>query len=178
MKSSSEDEAERFVVSVLPEAGIRQECLTMFADAVEEAHRCGRDRWAVTRTAEKVRLIVGHVIVCTFRDRPEHGPVWMALDEELLGTSNHRSLLERSGDWEWDVDQYPRYATIRSRNGYYSPSEKHAELWPMIRRLHFEAIRKAADHRAMDPRTSKGHSPEILRYIEKELGRQLPDPLY
>jgi hypothetical protein len=28
----------------------------------------------------------------------------------------------------------------------------------------------------MDPRTTRGHSPEILRYIEKELGRRLPNP--
>lgn len=80
-------------------------------------------------------------------------------------------------DWEWDVDQYPEYPTILSRNGFYSPSAKHSELRPTIRRLHFESIRKAADHRAMDPRTSKGHSPEVLRHIEKELGRRLPDTL-
>jgi restriction system protein len=30
----------------------------------------------------------------------------------------------------------------------------------------------------MDPRTSKGHSPELLSCIGKELGRQLPEPLY
>ena len=77
----------------------------------------------------------------------------MALDEELLGTSNHRSLLERSGDWEWDLDQYPEYSAIESRNGYYSPSEEHTEVWPTIRPLHFESISKAANHRALDPRT-------------------------
>jgi hypothetical protein len=178
MKISSEDEANRFVVSILPEPGIRQKCLMVFADAIDEAHRCGRDRWAVRYTTDKVRLHVDHVIICTLRDRPEHGPIWMALDEGLLGTSNHKSLLERSGDWEWDDDQYPEYSTIESRNGYYSPSEKHTEIWPTIRRLHFESINKAANHRAMDPRTAKGHSPEILKYLRHELNRHLPDPLY
>jgi hypothetical protein len=178
MKLSGEDEAKRFVDSILPKPGTRQKCLMVFADAIDEANRYDRDKWAVTHTTDKVRLIVGHLIVCTLRDRPEHGPIWMALDKGLLGTSNHKSLLERSGDWEWDVDQYPEYPTIGSRNGYYSPSEKHSEVWPTIRRLHFESICKAANHRAMDPRTPKGHSSEILSFIRKELGRQLPDPLY
>jgi putative restriction endonuclease len=102
----------------------------------------------------------------------------MALDKGLMGTSNHKSLLERSGDWEWDVDRYPEYPTIQSRNGYYSPTEKHTEIWPTIRTLHFESISRAADQTTMDPRTSKAHSRELLGYIGKALGRQLPDPHY
>lgn len=139
---SSEGEARQLFLSILPEPDTRQKCLTVFADAIEEANRHGRDVWAVTHTRDKVRLIVGHIIVCTLENRPEHGPIWMALDKGLVGTS--KSLLERSGDWRWDVDQYPEYPTIESRNGYYSPSQKHAELWPTIRRLHFESIGKAA----------------------------------
>jgi hypothetical protein len=83
--------------------------------------------------------------------------------------------LERSGDWEWDNDRYPEYRTIESRNGYYSPSEGHAELWDRIKPLHFESIGKAANQTTMDPRTPKGHTPEILSYIRKELGRQISD---
>ena len=178
MKLSSEDEAKRFVASILPEPRIRHKVLMVFADAIDEAHRSGRDRWAVHCTREKVRLIVGHHRICTLADRPEHGPIWMALDKGLLGTSNHRYLLERSGDWEWDVDRDPEYSAIESKNGYYSPSDGHTELWPTIRLLHFKSINKAADHRAMDPRTPKGHSPELLSFIRTELGRQSPDPLF
>jgi len=65
MKLSGEDEARRFVTSILPEPGIRQKCLMVFADAIEEAHRCGRDRWAVRYTTDKLRLHVDHVIICT-----------------------------------------------------------------------------------------------------------------
>ena len=77
--------------------------------------------------------------------------------------------LERSGDWEWDNDRYPEYRTIESRNGYYSPSEGHAELWDRIKPLHFESIGKAANQTTMDPRTPNGHTPEILNYVRKEL---------
>ena|SRR5829696_3385780 len=129
MELRSERYAERLVLSIFPESGIRQKCLTVFADAIDEANRCGRDKWAVTHTAQKVRLIVSHVIVRTLRDRPEHGPIWMALDKGLLITSDHKPLLERSEDCKLDVDQYPEYPAIQARNGYYSPSEKHTEIW-------------------------------------------------
>lgn len=174
MKVGSDGEAERLVLSILPEVDVRQKCLEIFADAIAEANIYGRDKWAVVHTSRKVRLIVGHIIVCTIVD----GHVWMALDKGLLGSSNDRSLLEQSGDWEWDTDGYPEYPSISSRNGHYRPSEKHAEIWPAVRRLHFESIYRAANQTTMDPRTPQGHSPEILRHLRNELGRHVPDPLH
>lgn len=178
MALSNEGEAKQLVLSILRESGIRQKCLTMFADTIAEANIYGRDKWAVTYTIGKVRLIVGHLIVCTLEDRPEHGPIWMALDKELLRNSNNQSLLGQSDDWSWDDEEYPEYATIQSTNGYYLPSDKHAEIWPVIRRLHFESIYKAANQTTMDPRTPKGHSCEILKYLRNQIGRHVPDPLY
>jgi putative restriction endonuclease len=172
---SSEGEAERLILSILPEPDTRQKVLSVFADAIEEANRHGRDVWAVRyNRARKVRLHVGGVIICTIGN----GRIWMALDKGLLETSNDRSLLERSGDWKWGKGRNAEYRLISSRNGIYLPSEKHPELWPVIRRLHFESIYKAANQTTLDPRTRKRHSPELLSYIGKELGRQLPDPLY
>jgi hypothetical protein len=111
---SSEGEAKRLILLILPDASIRQIGLTIFADAIAEANIYGRDKWAVVHTSRKVRLIVGHIIVCTLVDNH----VWMALDKGLLGTSNDRSRLEQSGDWEWDTDGYPEYPSISSRNGH------------------------------------------------------------
>jgi hypothetical protein len=79
--------------------------------------------------SRKVRFIAGHIIVCTLVD----GHVWMALDKGLLGSTNDRFVLEQSGDWEWDTGGYPEYPSISSRNGHYRPSEKHAEIWPVVR---------------------------------------------
>ena len=116
--------------------------------------------------------------VCTLEDRPEHAPIWMALDEGLLDTFHYQPLLEQSADWEWDTEKYPEYPTIQSRNGYYRPSERHADIWPLIKQLHFESVRKAAGQTTMDPRTPRGHALEILEYLRTELGRGVPDPLY
>jgi hypothetical protein len=177
MTISSEGEARQHVLSILPDKDVRKKCLTVFAEAVAEADARGKDRWTITyRTGRvpKVRLIVGHIIVCTLGD----GRIWMALDRESLATSDSRSLLEASGDWEWGASRYAEYRQIPSKNGYYLPSEKHAEIWPVIRELHFASIGRTADQTTMDPRTPKKHSPEILQYLRDEIGRNLPDPLY
>jgi len=87
MVLGSEDEARRLMFSVLSNPEIRQRCMMVFADAIEVANRHARDVWAVTHTNDKVRLIVGHIIICTLANRPEHGPIWMALDKGLVGTS-------------------------------------------------------------------------------------------
>lgn len=176
MNLSSEGEAKQLILNIFRERkiGVRQKCLMMFADAIAEANIYGRDKWAVTYTASKVRLIVGHIIVCTL----ENGRIWVALDKGLLETPRHQSLLEQLDDWTWDDNQYPEYQQIPSRNGYYLPSEDHAKIWPGVRRLHFEAIYRAANETTMDQRTPEGHSAEILKYLRNELGRHVPDPLY
>jgi hypothetical protein len=174
MELRSERDAERLVLSILPEKDIRQKCLTVFADAITEANVYGRDKWAVRYASDRVRLHLDHVYICTL----ENGCVWMALDKGLLETSSHQSRLEHSGDWRWDIDEYPEYSLIGSRNGYYLPSEKHAEVWPVIRRLHFESIYRAASARVLDPGARENHSPEILRYLRNGLRRHVPDPRY
>ena len=153
--------------------------MNVFADAIGRANGHGRDTWAVTHARGKVRLIVGHLIVCTLKNRPDHGPIWMALDRELLETSDGRSELELSDDWEWDtVSKNREYPSIGSRNGFYRPSERHAKLWPTIEPLFFESIFKAATRTTMDPRTPKGHTLEILEYFRSELRRPIPYPRY
>lgn len=80
MTISSVAEAKEHIRLILPDEGVRRNCLVMFADAIDEANGHGRDIWAVTyRTGEarKVRLIVGHIIICTLGN----GRIWMALDK-------------------------------------------------------------------------------------------------
>ncbi len=179
MAIRSEDDARRHMHSILPEPEEREKCLNVFADAIDRANGHSRGNWAVTRAKGKVRLIVGHVIVCTLKNRPEHGPLWIALDKKLLGTSSDRSILELSDDWEWDtVSKNREYPAIGSRNGFYRPSGDHAELWQATEPLFFESIFTAATQTTIDPRTPKGHTPEILEYLRGELGRPVPDPLY
>jgi hypothetical protein len=170
----SESDAEQLILSILPEPVVRRKCLAVFADAITEANIYGRGKWAVRYASDRVRLHIDHVFICTL----EKGCVWMALDKGFLEASDRQSHLEQSGDWRWDTDEYPEYPLIESRNGYYLPSEKHADLWPVIRPLHFESINRAANGRVLDAGARENHSPEILKYLRNELGQHVPDPRY
>lgn len=172
MKVNNETEARDHIFSILPEAQVRQECLTMFADAIVEANVYGRDKWTVVYNTDKVRLLVGHLYICTLVD----GCIWLALDKGLLETSDYQLILEQSDDWQWGGGE--EYRQIPSRNGYYSPSENHAEVWPVIRRLHFESIYRAANESTLERRSLQGHSSEILKYLRNNLKRHVPDPLH
>ena len=179
MAIRSEDDARRHMLSILPEPEEREKCLNVSADAIGHANGHSRDNWAVTHLKVKVRLIVGHVIVCTLRNRPEHGPLWIALVKKLLGTSPDRSILEQSDEWERDTVSTKReYSSIGSRNGFYRPSRRHAKVWPAIEPLFFESIFRAATLTTKDPATPKGHTPEVLGYLRGELRRPVPDPVY
>jgi hypothetical protein len=72
MELRSERDAERLVLSILPEKEIRQKCLRVFADAITEANVYGRDKWAVRYASDRVRLHLDHVYICTL----ENGSVW------------------------------------------------------------------------------------------------------
>jgi hypothetical protein len=57
MTIGSEGEARQHIPSIFPEADIRQKCLVMFAEAIDEANRKGRDTWAVTHDGRDYRLL-------------------------------------------------------------------------------------------------------------------------
>lgn len=180
MKISDETEARKYVTSVLGESDaehipdVEHILLEIFADAISEANVHGREKWAVTCDAGKVRLQVGHVIICTL----EGGRIWMALDKGLLEGTRKRPRFESTEDWHWDDSVYPEYSSIGSRNGYYKPSGQHEGIWPGLRRLHFESIYRAANGQKIRSSTTERHSSGILKYLRYTLGRQVPDPLY
>lgn len=174
MDIGSESEAREHVASILQEPEIKQTLLGVFADSVSEASVYSRNNWAVTCDDGRVRLQVGHVIICTL----EGGRVWMALDKGLLENTRRRPRVESTEEWQWDDSVYPEYSSIGSRNGYYSPSGRHGEVWPEIRRLHFESIYRAATGPSMHADTKKRHCSGALKYLRNVLDRHVPDPLY
>ena len=173
---SSEMEAKRIIESLLEDARVRKKCLSMFADSIAEANVYGNDRWVITcDSRNEVRLHVGHVIICSLE---KHG-IWMALDEEFL--ESEQSLEFPPSYWRW-YKEYLEYRSINSRNGYYNPqgmsSEEHQRAWERIRPLHFESISKAAKKwkKGVYDATRRRHASGVLKYLQRELERELPDP--
>jgi 5-methylcytosine-specific restriction protein A len=148
----------------------------MFVEAINHANSCGGDKWGTYYLPNKIRLLVGSLIVFTINE----GSIWLALDDQLLEASEqYQHLLGETDSWQWDKEDYPRYSAVPSRNGYYTPSEKHLTIWPVIRTLHFEYINKAAKKYAKLKSSSRVNNHlAVLDYLLNKLGEFVPYPSY
>jgi 5-methylcytosine-specific restriction protein A len=172
-------EAERIIVSLLPDEEIRKTCLTVFLESIDQANTCGSEKWGVHYSyysRDRVRLLVGNLVVFAL----QKGRIWLALDQRLLEKSKGKQrLLELSKSWQWDTDDYPEYVQIPSKNGYYTPSEDHLKIWPIIREFHLELVRNAAKkYRRLNKRSQSKYTPDVLEYLRVELGQRIPEPVY
>ena len=148
-------------------------CLAMFAESIQQAHRCGNSKWGVTHYhKDRVRLIVGGIVVCTLRV----GRIWLVLDKVYQGTNDYTSLKD-SGDWA--ETPWVDYKVIPSISGNYVPSHRHSRLRPLIERMHFSLIEKAADkYTKLREPSRKAHSRKFLQYLRDERNQPVPSPDY
>jgi 5-methylcytosine-specific restriction protein A len=176
MNRNDEVEVKSIIGSLHPQEEKRKLCLKMFAEAINQANSRGSDKWGTYYRPDKVRLLVGNLIVFTI----ESECVWLALDKQLLESSEkYQHLLKESNSWQWDKVDYPAYSQVPSKNGYFIPSEDHLEIWPVIRSLHFEFIDKVATKYEQLKKTSQAkHNSAVVSYLRNELGQLVPAPVY
>lgn len=176
MIDSKTDKVEETIKSLLSDEEIRKVYLTLFLQALNEANSHGSNKWGTHYRRDGVRLLVGNLIVLTVH---KNG-IWLALDKQLLSEKEEaQELLEKSELWQWDNGKWSEYKVIPSINGYYTPSCKNLEIWPIIRELHFEYIKNVANkYKWLNFKSQSKHTPELLVYIKNELDRSVPIPNY
>jgi len=169
------NKAESVVTSLIPDAEVRERCLLVFLESMIEANKHGANKWGAYYANDRVRLLVGSLIVLTI-----HKPgIWVTLDQQRLEESQEqRRLLERSPDWHWDTGEHSEYRAVPSKNGYYIPS-KDRRLWPVLRELHFAFIGKVAKkYEQLKVSSQLKHMPDLLAYLRYELKQYVPAPVY
>lgn len=168
-------ETRQAVGSLIPDARVRKLYLTVFLESVLEADTCGKQKWGVYHIQDRVRLLVGGLIVQTLHRQG----IWLTLDQEILETSPEESEpLKESPDWRWDSGPYSKYVKVASQNGFYAPS-KDLELWPTLKNMHFSFINKVADRfEALRAPSQARHMPALLLYLRQELDCYVPEPVY
>lgn len=103
MLNSDVYNAERVIASLIPDAELRKLCLSVFLESLIEANIYGAHKWGVYYTNDRMRLVVGSLIVLTIHRQG----VWVTLDQQLLeNAKEERRVLERSGDWHWDTSRW------------------------------------------------------------------------
>lgn len=161
---------------ILPEKRLRENCLNIFSECIICADESGSNKWGLHLHKNKIRLLVGSMIVCTIQDEE----IWLALDRGHLDSEGEfEEVLNDSPYWRWDTEDYPEYTRVPSRNGYYIPNEKNLELWSTIKNAHFEFVRNVANKfESLQTQSKEKHEPELLKFIQDVLDRSLPAPDY
>lgn len=164
------------IESILPDPKARNQYLTIFLESILEANKYGANKWGAYYTNDKIRLLVGSLIVLTVE---KHG-LWVTLDKQLFDKSNKEfDLLEHSDDWRWDTGSWSEYKAVPSKNGFYTPSENHPRIWPIIRQLHFEFIGNVSRRYGQLRESSKNtNMPDLLAYLRDTLNQFVPSPVY
>jgi hypothetical protein len=167
---------EEVVVRLFPNETIRAISLSAFADAINQANALGPDKWGAYFLGDRIRLVVGNLIVFTLHP----GRIRLSLDMKLLQESNwKRQFIETSGSLEWATGDHPEYKAVPSRNVYYTPNINHSELWPVINEYHFAfLVRVARKYNKLYIRSQRIHAPDLLMYLKEELQRFIPVPDY
>ncbi len=170
-KTDSAEDVIRFLIS---DKEKRKNYLLILLEVIKRADSYGKQKWGVHCIKNKIKLLVGNIIVFTI----EKECVWLALDKSLADSSeNTLSLLENYGSWKWDEKDYPIYKQVPSRNGYYLSSDSGA--WSEIKELHLEFVIKVAKkYKHLNKKSQICHSSELLSYIRNELNQSVPEPFY
>ncbi len=172
------EKIETDIVQLLPDPKVRKLCLSVLLDSVSEANRHGVQKWGVYfwNGNDRIRLLVGGLIVLSIHKEG----VWMALEKEELGKSKDMlQIIEKSTDWQWDTGRWAHYTRIPSANGYYTPSDDHPRIWPIIQQFHFAYIRKTASvFSQLREDSQRKNMPEVLEYLRNTLKRYVPSPFY
>jgi len=173
---NSQEEARNLIETLIPDPDMRQCCLNMFMDAIEEANFYGADQWYLEPAFDgHIWLITGCLVTCSLvEDR-----IWLSLDRNLMASQVGMPLVYDSSttDWNWepvDLDDPTWVHVATVINGFYTPDQNHAQIWPHLRRLLFETIYQCM----MNPQRSgytmpRVHSPGILAYLQEETGREV-----
>jgi len=170
------ESVQKALYKILPEKKLRKNCLNIFSESIICADESGSYKWGLHIQENKIRLLVGSMIVFTIQDEK----IWIALDRNYLESEDKfEEILNDSPYWRWDIEDYPEYTRVPSRNGYYTPNDESFDLWNNIKNSHFEFVRNVANKfESLQTRSQKKHEPELLIFIQDILGRFLPAPEY
>jgi len=176
MTDTKNDKVEEAIKSLLPDEKFRKVCLSLFLQSINQANSYGSNKWGVHYRRDGIRLLVGSLIVFTIHKNR----IWLALDKQLLNErKDTRESLGINKLWQWDDGKWSEYKAVPSMNGYYTPSRENLEIWPIIRDFHFEYVKKVANkYEWLNIKSQSKCTPELLTYLEKELGQSIPVPKY
>jgi hypothetical protein len=157
MNLKSKAEARKVIEKLFPKKEAREAYLGMFKEAIEKARSFGEDKWGVSLHPDRVRLIIGNLVVCTL----QKGYMWLVLPGDEY--PDYTSPKEIPG---WDTERF-EYKAISSISGEYRyEKDYHKEAWPQIREQHFKFLELTAQkYKKLHKKSLAKHSPGVLKLL-------------
>lgn len=167
---------ERVISSLLPAKYARHFCMSVLAADINHVNALGKNKWGAYYQSDRIRLLVGSMIVFTVH----RGGIWLPLDRELLTeTPSYQEELDLFEDWKWDSDDYPEYTAVPSINGTYFPTSEQSPSWYIVKELHYAFLSKVVrKYHVLKISSQRKHSTALLQFLRQELGLFVPNPDY
>ena len=158
------DDIRLSIERLLPEENVRSMCLEMFCESIIHANIRGNDKWGITIYQDSINLNIGGIVVFSIIV----GGVWFLMDKMLSEKYNGYKETPHA------------YDVISSVAVTYTPSERNfSEAWAKISKRHYRFIENAkAKYTALNVRSQRVHSNEVIDYLEEVTGKSLPRPKY
>lgn len=159
-----------FFAAVFPEPDYRRRCLSIFADAIEEAHEIGESAWVITKPGNGVgfNFNVGKHQTLSFGT--EGIGIRVDLDE---ATEDIRAQLgDRVKRWG------PGGNKAIPSSGWAEVAPEHfAEVWSGVHPAYLAHLKRAI---SLTPSTlyKRSYRPEFVQYLRQALGQPVPHPAH
>ena len=168
------ESVEKLIKNLFPDEKMRERCLKIFSECIIQADESGSNKWGIHVKKDRIRLLVGSLIVCTvMKDK-----IWLGLYNEAFKASGSvREIIESSECWSWDTEDYPEYSKVPSRNGYYLLKDESIDLWNYLKEFHFQLISKAGKkYKRLQVKSQKSHEPAFITFVSNAYNIHLPVP--
>ncbi|RIL10834.1 hypothetical protein DCC79_06820 [bacterium] len=152
--------------TTFPDAAVRQAVLGALADAIEAAHAIGHAVWSLSHYGHLLRLNVGrseNMVIAA-------GRVYFVAESGQINDAV-RAEVEACGK----LFRVGSYSSLPTACGVQIPSDRVADLYPLLREAHLQVLRSAAAGVVKTP-YRRSHDDVMVRQIGAVLGRDLPQP--
>ena len=169
MNRMSEQDAREVWEKLVPDPGIRKQCLTLMADAIAHAHTLGPAVWEITLDPAQITLNVGRVYFMRF----QRGEVRFVLDRKAMSDEEAARIGQASLE-----DDSVRFSVVKDYVHAIIPLDRLASLLPILPRVIEPSVSMCAKSVVWRTLYYRAHSPGVLAYMRHVLERPLPDPEY
>ena len=184
-QKSDENDARQVAENFLQNAGIRRECLNIFATSIIHAHSINQTSWSTTiypSGQPAIRLTVGMIYVCNISPNsigltlyaPEQN---IALLKPFLDPANILGLESVQQGSQAPVPTAPHFVSLPEAVWCWFDATDITAVWPLVRKAYNRTIAEAL-LTSLNPGSRNAYASGIVKYLRATLGIHVPDPVH